>query len=99
MEQKYEYHACPIHFKFSERLNHEARNEEISKQLKAPLNHYAKQGWEYYRMETVQTEVKAAGCLAAIFPSPDTYGDNYHQLVFRKPIERETAESHVHIIK
>ncbi len=91
MEQKYEYHACPIHFKMSERLDHEARGKEISSHLKGALNHYAKQGWEYCRMETVQTEIKAAGCLTAIFPS-DRYGDNYHQLVFRKPIEGKTAE-------
>tara|TARA_B100000029_G_scaffold473024_1_gene514044 strand:+ start:831 stop:1079 length:249 start_codon:yes stop_codon:yes gene_type:complete len=80
----FEYHVAPIAFSYPSNMSVQEREKAVADHLGKAINHYAKQDWEFYRLETVQVVI-TAGCLA-IF-SPHRRIQTHHQMVFRRSIE------------
>lgn len=62
------------------------RTEAVSEQLQDVLNHYARYGWVYQRLELINVEY-LPGCLGIAFDGKPRYMRN-DVLVFRRPKKR-----------
>lgn len=64
-------------------INHNDTTEKVAQQLQEVINAYANQGWEYVRLESVETHIaESKGC----FGVGATPGRNtiFRMVVFRK---------------
>ena len=76
----YEYFVVPFVGRI--KANTAENAQTVSAQLQSVIDHYAKNGWEFYSIEKVGIEVKP-GCLGALFGQSATYL-NYDQVIFRR---------------
>jgi len=58
--------------------------QEVAEQLQALIDQFVGEGWEYYRIDPVQIEVRP-GCLASLFGAQASY-INFDQVIFRRPV-------------
>ena len=59
------------------------KGAKIAQQVQSLINDKAREGWEFYRVETVYVSV-TPGCLAGLFGAKSVYMP-VNQVVFRKP--------------
>lgn len=81
---RYQYCVVPY---FDQLVQGDFTNESAqagSQQLQGLLNHYAGQGWEYYRTEEVVAHVNP-GCFGSLFGRGTTLF-RYKQIVFRQSV-------------
>jgi hypothetical protein len=76
----YKYHVEPLVLSVKE----QGSSSEIAGRVAFLLNHFAEQGWEFMRLESVPVTVKP-GCLAALTGSPAQV-IYLPQLVFRSRV-------------
>lgn len=55
----------------------------VSQQLQDVINQYGQQGWEFYRLDDVDVQVKP-GCLASLLGASATFL-TFNQIIFRRP--------------
>ena len=63
-----QYHVVP----FTARITQKDTTAEVAKQLETLIQHYAAQGLEYVRLETVQTLVKGSNGCFGLGATPDS---------------------------
>ena len=86
---RYEYFVTPAFDQLVQGTFTTETAQAGCQQLQTLLNHYANQGWEYYRTETVVTHVEP-GCLAMLFGGRTTTY-SYKQIIFRRPVGQAAA--------
>lgn len=59
------------------------RDTAAASLIEKVINNYAESGWEFYRIDTVNT-VEPPGCLAGLFGAPSTHRP-LNVVIFRKP--------------
>lgn len=55
--------------------------QNVTAQLQAVINQYGQQGWEFYRIDKVDVQIKP-GCLAALFGASAAV-ITFDQIIFR----------------
>ena len=60
----------------------EHRGNEAAVYMESIVNSIAKEGWEFYRVDTIGVQV-SPGCIASLFGQKMMY-TNYHVITFRK---------------
>ena len=55
--------------------------QNVTAQLQSVINQYGQQGWEFYRIDKVNVQIKP-GCLAALFGASASY-ITFDQIIFR----------------
>lgn len=86
----YEYYVHPFLGQIKRGLVSSETAQTVSEQLLATISHFAAQGWEYYRLDKVDVEVKP-GCVAGLLGSGSSFL-TFDQLIFRRPA-RELAST------
>lgn len=61
----------------------EHKGNEAASYLQTVVNKHAKEGWEFYRVDTIGVAVKP-GCFDALF-GKKTEVSNYYVISFRRP--------------
>ena len=56
--------------------------QNVTAQLQSVINQYGQQGWEFYRIDKVNVQIKP-GCLAALFGASASY-ITFDQIIFRQ---------------
>jgi hypothetical protein len=57
----------------------------VSAQLEHLINEWARQGWEFHELDSVDIEIRP-GCLAALFGGQTAYS-TFNQVIFRRLAE------------
>ncbi|MGH8383846.1 DUF4177 domain-containing protein [Pseudomonas sp.] len=60
------------------------KGNEAAAYLETVVNQYAKQGWEFYRVDTIGVSVQP-GCFDALFGKKASL-NNYYVISFRRPL-------------
>lgn len=68
---------------FIAHITHDGSSKEVAQQLQRLINEYASQGWEYLRLESVETAIAAdAGCFG--LGAKPGYTTVYRMAVFKQ---------------
>lgn len=57
--------------------------QKVSEQLQQLIDTYTRQGWEFYRIDPVQIQIKP-GCIASLLGQRVMW-INFDQVIFRRP--------------
>lgn len=77
----YEYLVVPFVGQLKSGVFSVENAQTVSSQLQALIAHYVQQGWEFYRIDKVNIQIKP-GCLAALFGASASF-ITFDQLIFR----------------
>lgn len=81
----YRYHVVP----FVGQMKAGETVDSVSHQLTHLINHYAKEGWEFYSLDNVDIEV-TPGCLGMLLGEKKSYM-TYNQVILRREVSAPTA--------
>ena len=82
--QKYCYKVVPFIASISGGYFSKDNADTASSQLQSLIDEFVADGWEYYRMDKIDIEVKP-GCLGSVFGASARY-ITYDQAIFRKSL-------------
>ena len=68
---------------FTASINQKGNSNTVAAQMQLILDQYGKEGWEYYRMDTVETTVAGENGCFGIGAKPP-YTTSFSVLVFKK---------------
>ena len=77
----YQYNVVP----FIGKITAKESAQNVAEQLKSLINTWAQQGWEFYRIDSVQIQI-SPGCLASLLGAKASYM-NFDQVIFRWPVK------------
>lgn len=81
---EYEYNVVPFIGQIKKGVVNTETAGTVSKQLRDLINPMAMQGWEFYRIDKVDIQVKP-GCLASLFGAKTSF-ITFDQVIFRRPV-------------
>lgn len=82
MEQ-YEYRVVPFVGQLKRSVFSVENAQKVSEQLQSLIDQYAQQGWEFYRTDKIDIQIKP-GCLASLLGAKATF-ITFDQVIFRRP--------------
>jgi hypothetical protein len=83
---QYEYLVVPFVGQLKRSVINIENAQKVSEQLQALISQYARQGWEFYRIDKIDIQI-TPGCLAALFGAQVSF-ITFDQVIFRRPVSR-----------
>lgn len=80
----YEYRVVPFVGQLKGGIMSIENARKVSEQLHGVINQYATEGWEFFRIDKVDIEIKP-GCLASLFGASISF-ITFDQVIFRRPL-------------